>query len=73
MKLLRERRKSQTHELFDGDESLVGKCDEIKVLKLELKSVERALNRLIATPQTRPLSMLESHLDILNRRPYQYG
>lgn len=68
MKLLRERWKNLTHELFDGDEGLVGKCDKIKALELELKSVERALNRLIATPQTRPLSMLVSHLDILNRR-----
>lgn len=62
MKLLRERRKNLTHEPFDGDEKLVGKCDEIKALKSELKSVERALDRLIATPQARPLLMLESHL-----------
>lgn len=66
--LLRERQKKLDHELFDGDEKLVGKYDEIKALKLKLKSVKTALNRLIATPQARPLLKLESCLDILKRR-----
>ena len=65
---LEKRKKDINHELFDGDEKLVGKHDEIKALKLELKSVETALNLLIASPQARPLLKLESQLNILNQQ-----
>ncbi|KAL3473030.1 hypothetical protein BJX99DRAFT_234345 [Aspergillus californicus] len=65
---LRKRKKDLEHELFDGDEKLIGKKDEIKALELKLKSVETSLHHLIATPQTRPLLKLEVRLKILNRR-----
>ncbi|KAF7134056.1 hypothetical protein CNMCM5793_005685 [Aspergillus hiratsukae] len=65
---LRKRKKDLDHELFDGDEKLVGKHDEIKALELELESVETALNQLMATPQARPFLMLESRVKILNQR-----
>ncbi|PKY03013.1 hypothetical protein P168DRAFT_311558 [Aspergillus campestris IBT 28561] len=54
-------------ELFDGDEKLVGKHDEVKALQLRLKTIETTLNRLLAT-QARPLLKLESQLVILNRQ-----
>lgn len=66
--LLRERQKNLDHELLDWDGKLVGKYDETKALKLRLKSFVTALDRLIATPQARPLLKLESRLDTLNRR-----
>ncbi|KAJ5873681.1 uncharacterized protein N7473_013146 [Penicillium subrubescens] len=65
---LRKRKKDLENELFDGDEKLVGKHDQIRALKLELKSVETTLNRLIATPQARPLLWLESQLEVLNHQ-----
>ncbi|KAK6815096.1 hypothetical protein RU639_008595 [Aspergillus parasiticus] len=65
---LRKRKEDLKHEIFDGDERLVGKHDEIKALNLELKSVETALNLLIADSQARPLLKLESQLKVLNKR-----
>lgn len=65
---IRKKKKDLERELFDGDEKLVGKHDEIKALELELKSVKTTLNRLIATPQARPFLKLESRLKILNQR-----
>lgn len=65
---LRKRKKDLKHELFDGDEKLIGKHDEIKALELELKSVETTLNRQIASPRARPFLRLESQLKILNQR-----
>lgn len=65
---LRKRKEDIEYELFDGEEKLVGKHDEIKALELELKSVETTLHRLIASSQARPLLQLESRLMILNQR-----
>ncbi|KAE8367028.1 hypothetical protein BDV27DRAFT_124561 [Aspergillus caelatus] len=65
---LEKRKKGIKHELLDGDEKLVGKHNEIKALKVERKSVETALNQLIASPQARPLLKLESQLNILNQQ-----
>ncbi|QMW46793.1 hypothetical protein G4B11_010248 [Aspergillus flavus] len=65
---LRKRKEDLKHQIFDGDEKLVGKHDEIKALNLELKSVETALNLLIADSQARPLLKLESQLKVLNKR-----
>ncbi|OKO98094.1 hypothetical protein PENSUB_9530 [Penicillium subrubescens] len=65
---LRKRKKDLENELFDGDEKLVGKHNQIRALKLELKSVETTLNRLIATPQAAPLLRLESQLEVLNHQ-----
>ncbi|KOC16892.1 putative ankyrin repeat domain [Aspergillus flavus AF70] len=65
---LRKRKENLKHQIFDGDEKLVGKHDEIKALNLELKSVETALNLLIADSQARPLLKLESQLKVLNKR-----
>lgn len=59
---LRKRKKDLENKLFDGDEKLVGKHEEIKALEWELKSVETVLNRQIATPQARPILKLESRL-----------
>ncbi|KAL4961384.1 uncharacterized protein BDV14DRAFT_180608 [Aspergillus stella-maris] len=65
---LRKRKKDLEHELFDGDEKLIGKKDEINALELELKSVTTSLHQLIATPQAGPLLKLEIRLKILNQR-----
>ncbi|KAE8137470.1 hypothetical protein BDV38DRAFT_292916 [Aspergillus pseudotamarii] len=63
----------ELHEFLSGTEighkeKLIGKHDEIKALNLELKSVETALNQLVASPQARPLLKLESQLNILNQQ-----
>ncbi|KAL5357169.1 DYW family of nucleic acid deaminases-domain-containing protein [Aspergillus floccosus] len=65
---LRQKKKDLEYELFDGDEKLVGKYDQIKALKLQLKSVEATLNRLIADSQVQPILKLESQLKILYQR-----
>lgn len=65
---LKEKKKDLEDEIFDGDEKLVGKYDEVKALKLELKSVETTLNRLIATAEAKPFSKLKSQLKLLNQR-----
>ena len=65
---LRMRKDDLQYELFDGDEKLVGKHDEIKALELEVQSVETALKRLTARPQARSFLNLESRLKILNRQ-----
>lgn len=69
---LRKRKKDLENELFDGDEKLVGKHDEIRALKLELKSVETSLNRLIASLQAGPFLRLEGQLDVLNQRLHRH-
>ncbi|EAW25755.1 Ankyrin repeat protein [Aspergillus fischeri NRRL 181] len=68
VKSLRDKKEALDKELFDGEEKLVGKYDEIKALKLELRSVETALNRLMATPEARPILTLESRLKKLARQ-----
>ncbi|KAJ5748901.1 uncharacterized protein N7511_010597 [Penicillium nucicola] len=70
---LRNRKKDLEYELFDGDEKLVGKHDQIGALELELKSVEITLNRLIASPQAGPLLRLESQLEILTHQKDRHG
>lgn len=65
---LEKEKKDLKDELFDGDEKLVGKYDKVKALESELKSVETALNRLIATPQARPFLKLKSQLELLYQR-----
>lgn len=72
MTSLRKRKEDLEHELFDGDEKLVGKIDKIGALKLELKSVETTLNRLITSPQAGPFLELESRLEVLNQRLHRH-
>lgn len=62
---LRERKKDLENKLFDGDEKLVGKHEEIKTLERDLKSVETVLNQQIGFPQARPILELESRLENL--------
>ena len=69
----RQKKKDLEDELFDGDEKLVGKYDQIDALKLELKSVEATLNRLIAGPRARPILKLESQLMILYQRQNRHA
>ncbi|CAG7949482.1 unnamed protein product [Penicillium salamii] len=69
---LRKRKEDLECELFDGDEKLVGKIDEIRALELELKSVETILNRLIASPQAGPFLELESRLEVLNQQLHRH-
>ncbi|OOF90491.1 hypothetical protein ASPCADRAFT_211962 [Aspergillus carbonarius ITEM 5010] len=68
VKSLKERKDVLDHELFDGDEKLIGKHDKIKTLELELKSVESTLDGLIAITRARPLLKLEARLKILHQR-----
>ncbi|KAG2411696.1 hypothetical protein HFD88_009252 [Aspergillus terreus] len=69
----RQKKKDLEDELFDGDEKLVGKYGQIDALKLELKSVEATLNRLIADPRARPILKLESQLMILYQRQNRHA
>ncbi|KAJ6111878.1 hypothetical protein N7523_007939 [Penicillium sp. IBT 18751x] len=70
---LRIKVKQLKHELFDGEEKLVGKHDEIRALEVELKSVEKALNQLVASPASRPLLELEGRLEVLDERLHQHS
>ncbi|KAJ5544093.1 Ankyrin repeat protein [Penicillium frequentans] len=65
---LRARREDLEYQLFDGDEKLVGKHEEIRKLKSSLRSVESTLNRLISSPGARPFLELESRLEVLHQR-----
>jgi hypothetical protein len=69
---LRKKKKDLEYELFDGDEKLVGKYNEIRTLNLKLKSVEAALSRLLASPQARPFLKLESRLEVLHQRLHRH-
>ncbi|CAK38704.1 hypothetical protein CBS63078_2089 [Aspergillus niger] len=62
---LRKEKQELDDELFDGDEKLVGKDDEIKKLESKRRDVKTALNQLIASPRARRLRMLECKLEIL--------
>ncbi|GES66240.1 hypothetical protein ATEIFO6365_0013020800 [Aspergillus terreus] len=69
----RQKKKDLEDELFDGDEKLVGKYDQIDALKLELKSVEATLNRLIADPRAQSIRKLESQLKILHQQKARHA
>lgn len=70
---LRERKKALKKELFDGDEKLVGKHEEIRALELSLSSAERNLNRLILRDEARQLLELEGQLEVLDQRKEEHA
>ncbi|KAJ5216905.1 hypothetical protein N7468_009913 [Penicillium chermesinum] len=65
---LRQEKKDLEDELFDGDEKLVGRYEEIKTLKSKLRSTEKRLAQLLASHQARPILKLEAQLEVLNQR-----